>query len=155
MAAGRRKVIRPIISMATGRRTKRSKVKWHVGTAIQHSYLGPEPGCTLTSALRSAVRICPVRPASSCWIAYIHSAKSSLIPKTIWNRKRDCAWGCAQGINTTRENLQLTKHKSVRWAKRMPSWFVLCDLQIFSGGVYPPSPTSRTVSFSISNSFWC
>ena len=39
MAAGRRKVIRPVI-MATGRRSKRSKVKGHVGTAIQHSYLG-------------------------------------------------------------------------------------------------------------------
>ena len=29
-----------------------------------------------------------------------------LIPKTIGNRKRDCAWGCARGINTIRENLQ-------------------------------------------------
>ena len=28
-----------------------------------------------------------------------------LIPKTIGNRKRDCVWGCARGINTTRENL--------------------------------------------------
>ena len=24
---------------------------------------------------------------------------------------------------------------------------MLCDLQIFSGGVYPPSATSRTISF--------
>ena len=31
---------------------------------------------------------------------------------------------------------------------------MLFDLQIFSGGVYPPSATSRTISFSISNSFW-
>ena len=31
---------------------------------------------------------------------------------------------------------------------------MLCDLQIFSGGVYPPSATSRTISFSSSNSFW-
>ena len=30
---------------------------------------------------------------------------------------------------------------------------MLFDLQIFSGGVYPPSTTSRTISFSISNSF--
>ena len=37
-----------------------------------------------------------------------------LLPKTIGNRKRDCAWGCAWGINTTREK----KHKSVRWAER-------------------------------------
>ena len=39
MTVGHRKVIWPVI-MATGRRTKRSKVKGHVGTAIQHSYLG-------------------------------------------------------------------------------------------------------------------
>ena len=60
---------------------------------------------------------------------------------------------CARGINTTWENLQIEKHKSVRWAERTPSWFVLFDLQIFSGGVYPPSATSRTISFSISNRF--
>ena len=39
VAAGRRKVIQPVI-MATGCRSNRSKVKGHVGTAIQHSYLG-------------------------------------------------------------------------------------------------------------------
>ena len=31
---------------------------------------------------------------------------------------------------------------------------MLFDLQIFWGGVHPPSATSRTISFSISNSFW-
>ena len=77
-----------------------------------------------------------------------------LIPKTIGNRKRDCAWGCARGINTTWENLQIEKHKSGRRSLRSPDWFVLFDLQIFWGGVYPPSATSRTISFSISNSFW-
>ena len=77
-----------------------------------------------------------------------------LIPKTIENRKRDCAWGCARGINTTRENLHIAKHKSGRRSFRSPDWFVICDLQIFSGGVYPPSATSRTLSFSISNNFW-
>ena len=85
--------------------------------------------------------------ASKKWI--------KLIPKTIGNRKRDCAWGCARGINNTSENLQIEKHKSVRWAEWTPSWFVLFNLQIFWGGVYPPSATSRTISFSISNSFWC
>ena len=34
--------------------------------------------------------------------------------------KRDFAWGCARGINTTWENLQIEKHKSVRWAERTP-----------------------------------
>ena len=66
--------------------------------------------------------------------------------KTIGNRKRDCAWGCAWGINTTWENMQIEQHKSVRWAERTPSWFVLFDLQI-SSGVYSPSATSRTISF--------
>ena len=59
-----------------------------------------------------------------------------LIPKTIGNRKRDCAWGCAWGMNTTWENLQIEKHKSGRRSFRSPNWFVLFDLQIFSGGVY-------------------
>ena len=77
-----------------------------------------------------------------------------LIPKTIGNRKRDCAWGRAWGINTTWENLQIEKHKSGRRSFRSPNWFVLFDLQVFSGGVYSPSATSRTISFSISNSFW-
>ena len=87
-------------------------------------------------------------------VRYFRWERERLIPKTIGNRKRDCAWGCAWGINTTWENLQIEKHKSVRWAERTPSWFVLFDLQIFSGGVYSPSATSRKISFSISNSFW-
>ena len=77
-----------------------------------------------------------------------------LIPKTFGNRKRDCAWGCARRINTISENLQIEKLKSGRRSFRSPDWFVLVDLQIFWGGVYPPSATSRTISFSISNSFW-
>ena len=56
-------------------------------------------------------------------------------------------------IKTTRENLQIAKHKSVWWAKRTPSRFVLCDLQIFSGGIYSPSAASRTISLSISKCF--
>ena len=76
------------------------------------------------------------------------------LTKTIGNRKRDCAWGCARGINTTWENLQIEKHKSVRWAEWTPSWFVLFDLQISPGSVYSPTATSSKISFSISNSFW-
>ena len=60
-----------------------------------------------------------------------------IIQKTIGNRKTDCAWVCARAINTTWENLQIEKHKSGRRAFRSPDWFVLFDLQIFSGGVYP------------------
>ena len=80
--------------------------------------------------------------------------KLSLIPNIIGSRKRDCAWGCARGINTTWENRQIEKHKSGRRSFRSPDWSVLFDLPIFSGGVYPPSATSRTISFSNSNSFW-
>ena len=72
-----------------------------------------------------------------------------LLPKAIGNRKRDCEWGCAWGINTTWENLQIEKHKSVRSAEWTPSWLVLFDLPIFSGDVYPQSVTSRTISFFV------
>ena len=95
---------------------------------------------------------------SGCTVLLSRRKKSKkwikLIPKTIGNRKRECAWGCAWGINTTWENLQIEKHKSGRRSFRSPNWFVLFDLQVFSGGVYSPSATSRTFSFSISNSFW-
>ena len=39
-------------------------------------------------------------------------------------------------INNTWGNLQITKDKSVRRLSRSPNWFVLCDLQIFSGSVH-------------------
>ena len=93
-------------------------------------------------------------PAAPFFLVQISKKWIKLIPKTIGNRKRDCAWGCPWGINTTWENLQIEKHKSGRRSFRSPNWFVLFDLQIFSGGVYSPRATSRTISFSISNSFW-
>ena len=71
---------------------------------------------------------------SGCTVLLSRRKKSKkwikLIPKTIGNRKRDCAWGCAWGINTTWENLQIEKHKSGRRSFHSPSWFVLFDLQI-------------------------
>ena len=51
----------------------------------------------------------------SCKVSFICSARRYvLIPKSIGNRKRDCTWGSARGINTTWENLQIEKHKSGR-----------------------------------------
>ena len=41
-------------------------------------------------------------------------------------------------INTIWENLQIEKHKSGRRSFRLPDWFVLFDLKIFSDGVYIP-----------------
>ena len=43
-------------------------------------------------------------------------------------------------INLTGENLQIAKHKSGRRSFSSADWFVLCDLQIFSGKVYHPEP---------------
>ena len=59
------------------------------------------------------------------WLRYgrakvSHCLNELLIPKLLEIEKRDCAWGCARGINTTWENLQIEKHKSVRWAERTP-----------------------------------
>ena len=43
-------------------------------------------------------------------------------------------------INLTWENLQIAKHKSIRWDERTLSWFELCDLQIFSLRPVKPCP---------------
>ena len=62
-----------------------------------------------------ACRVCNHR-----WCACVHDQERNW-PKTILEiEKRDCVWGCARGINTTWENLQIEKHKSVRWAERTP-----------------------------------
>ena len=62
--------------------------------------------------------------------------KKKLIPKTIGNKKQDCAWGCARRINTTSENLQIEKHKSgVRYAHRTDLCFSICR---FSEVVFIP-----------------
>ena len=110
--------------------------------------------CTLRT-LRILRRFCQMawqgieapKQTSEFPAALSFSSKIKLIPKSIGNRKRDCAWGCARRINTTWENLQIEKHKPERRSFRSPDWFVLFDLQIFSGGVYPPSATSHTISF--------
>ena len=59
--------------MATGRRSKRSKVKGHVGTAIQHSYLCRNQAAPWPRRCAPRSGFCLVRPASSCWIAYVRS----------------------------------------------------------------------------------
>ena len=68
-----------------------------------------------------------------------------LIPKTIGNRKRDCAWGCARGINTTWENLQIEKHKSGSFCSL--DWIVLFDLQIFSWCLSPKRNLTHNLFF--------
>ena len=77
-----------------------------------------------------------------------------LIPKTIGNRKRDCAWGCAWG-NKHHLRKSADRKAQIREAF-VPLTELICAFRSadFSGGVYSPSATSRTISFSISNSFW-
>ena len=55
-------------------------------------------------------------------------------------------------INLTWENLQIAKHKSVGWTNA----FLICALRSvdFLNEGLSPRATSRTISFSISNSFW-
>ena len=60
--------------------------------------------------------------------------------KSFWKYKKRLCVRWLGVINLTWENLQIARHKSVRWAERTPSWFVLCDLYIFSGKVYHPAP---------------
>ena len=77
-----------------------------------------------------------------------------LIPKTIGNRKGDCAWGCARVINTIRENLQIasTNQEGVRFAHQTDLCFAICR---FSRMVFIPRAQPHAQSlFSISNSFW-
>ena len=76
-----------------------------------------------------------------------------LIPKTIGNRKKRLCVRLRSG-NTTWENLQIEKHKSVRWAERTPP--DLCfSIWRFSQVVFITRAQPHAQSlFSISNSFW-
>ena len=50
-------------------------------------------------------------------------------------------------MNTTWENLQFAKHKSVtRWFRSV-NWFVLCELQTFLGSVHHPEPPHAKTFF--------
>ena len=73
-----------------------------------------------------------------------------LIPKTIGNRKRDCAWGCA-GVKKLKKNQLLsTNHHQVKqiWV------LMICAQQLIFLPFFDTRASSRTISFSISNSFW-
>ena len=68
-----------------------------------------------------------------------------LIPKTIGNRKRDCAWGCAWGINTTWEicRSKSTNQEGVRSAHQTDLCFLICR---FSQVVFIPQAQSHAQS---------
>ena len=73
-----------------------------------------------------------------------------LIPKTIGNRKRDCAWGCA-GVKKLKKNQLLsTNHHQAKqiWV------LMICAQQLIFLQFFNTRASSRTISFSISISFW-
>ena len=72
VAAGRRKALSDTARYhGNGPQIEEVKGEGTCGNSNPAFVFGPEPGCTLTSALRASVRICLARPASSCWIDYI------------------------------------------------------------------------------------
>ena len=73
-----------------------------------------------------------------------------LIPKTIGNRKRDRAWGC-EGVKKLKKNqlLSTNHHKAKQiWV------LMICAQQLIFLQIFNTRASSRTISFSISNSFW-
>ena len=73
-----------------------------------------------------------------------------LILKTIGNRKGDCAWSCSRW-QTQPEKICKSQRTNQCHSLRILYWFVLCS--DFLRLCLSPRTTSRTISFSISNSF--
>ena len=77
-----------------------------------------------------------------------------IILKTIGNRKGDCAWSCSRW-QTQPEKICKSQRTNQCHSLRTLYWFVLCNLQIFSGCVCPleqlhaQSPFLFPIAFSI------
>ena len=77
-----------------------------------------------------------------------------LILKTIGNRKGDCAWSCSRW-QTQPEKICKSQRTNQCHSLRTLNWFVLCNLQIFSGCVchleqlHAQSPFLFPIVFSI------
>ena len=63
----------------------------------------------------------------------IHVSSYWLIPKTIENRKGDCAWSCSRWQTQPEKISKL--QRTNQCPLRTLYWFVLCNLEIFSGCV--------------------
>ena len=61
-----------------------------------------------------------------------HHSTVILIPKTIGNRKGDCAWSCSRW-QAEPEEICKSQRTNQCHSLRTLYWFVLCNLQIFSG----------------------
>ena len=75
-----------------------------------------------------------------------------LIPKTIGNRKRDCAWGCAWGINTTWDRKAQIREAFVPLTGLICA-FRSAGFRILRWCLFPKRNLTHNL-FSISNSFW-
>ena len=81
-------------------------------------------------------------------------SKRKLILKTIGNRKGDCAWSCSRW-QTQPEKICKSQRTNQCHSLRTLYWFVLCNLQIFSGCVchleqlHAQSPFLFPIVFSI------
>ena len=73
-----------------------------------------------------------------------------LILKTIGNRKRDCAWGCG-GVKKSKKNQLLSTNHQNPYLLRL---VMICAQQLIFLQFFNTPASSRTISFSISNSFW-
>ena len=82
------------------------------------------------------------------------SVDKGLILKTIGNRKGDCAWSCSRW-QTQPEKICKLQRTNQCHSLRILYWFVLCNLQIFSGCVchleqlHAQSPFLFPIVFSI------
>ena len=83
-----------------------------------------------------------------------HDSEIQLILKTIGNRKGDCAWSCSRW-QTQPEKICKSQRTNQCHSLRTLYWFVLCNLQIFSGCVchleqlHAQSPFLFPIVFSI------
>ena len=76
----------------------------------------------------------------------------NITTKNFWKWKKRLCVRWLGVINLTWKNLQIAKHKSVRWTNAL----LICAMRSVDFLRYGLSPraTSRTIAFSISNSFW-
>ena len=96
-----------------------------------------------------ATRICDNAFMRSSCETLVENNQYQLIPKTIGNRKGDCAWCCSRW-QTQPEKICKSQRTNQCHSLRTLYWFVLCNLLTFSGCVCH----LKQLSFSISNSFW-
>ena len=83
---------------------------------------------------------------SGCTVLLLVEKMNQINSKNYWKWKKEIVReGCAWGINTTWENLQIEKHKSGRRSFCSPNWFVLSICR-FSQVVFIPQAQSEAQS---------